>query len=181
VVGHATPANATRESEKPPEPEGPSDFSPGKLALEVLPVKSDVPEMLEQDLASAGRTHERLRPAVQLADPVGRLTRSDPASRSDRLPGWLGVRREYREIKARSANYGSGGRGGSTSFRRAGSRLRQGEADYDFPTDSSPGSPTPSNAVSGTSTIGEGSLALLTVSASARSRPVRDAIVRVVA
>ena len=34
---------AIRESEKPPEPEGPSDFSTGKLPLEVLPVKSDGP------------------------------------------------------------------------------------------------------------------------------------------
>ncbi len=33
-----TLAEATRESEKPPEPEGPSDFSRTKLALEVLPV-----------------------------------------------------------------------------------------------------------------------------------------------
>jgi hypothetical protein len=43
VVGHATLAKATRESEKPPEPEGPSDFSTVKLALGVLPVKSDAP------------------------------------------------------------------------------------------------------------------------------------------
>ena len=54
TVGHR------RESEKPPEPEGPSGFSTRNLAASVL-------------ACQASRSHERLRPPVQLADPVERL------------------------------------------------------------------------------------------------------------
>jgi hypothetical protein len=59
VVGHETLAEAAGESEKPPEPEGPSDFSTDKLAPRGPPVKSDAPGTPAA--------------ALLLADPVPRL------------------------------------------------------------------------------------------------------------
>ncbi len=101
-MGDAALAEATRESEKPPEPEGPSDFSNRTLARGFSLCQISLSRSFQRritpkttrtstttrtihnqlgigahpfhtpilDGSSSARFRERLRPTVQLADPV---------------------------------------------------------------------------------------------------------------